>query len=188
MGWEDEHVDGSKPLEGEIILPPRGRGGRGRGNETRTGRIMDDDLVREVAMERTIKRRTLQSISDEYGLSKETIARWSGEREAMAPAIDIPRMRARLADELDVIAQEAWTIHRENAHPKIQLEALKELRALVQAKAVLLGTNAPVRHDVTLTQVTEAERELQEMINEAKAQQAAREAAVIEAASNDPDL
>jgi hypothetical protein len=51
-----------------------------------------------------------------------------------------------------------------------------------------MGAIAPVRVDVQVTELTAAEQELQEMINEAKAKTAADEAAVIQAASEDPDL
>jgi hypothetical protein len=186
MGWTDEHDEAQKPLEGEIVLPTR-RASAG-GYRTRQGNLFDDDLVQEVIAERVVKRRTLRSIADEYGVSTETIARWAGERNAMHPTIDVGRARALLADELDVIAQEAWKIHRETLDRKLQLDALGRLESLVRSKAQLLGLNAPVRHDVTLSAVTEAERELQEIINEAKAKTAAQEQAVIDAASTDPDL
>lgn len=186
MGWKDEFEEAQKPLEGEIVLPPRVRHGNRTGSKY--SRVYDEDFMREVIEARIVKRRTLRSITDEFGVSAETISRWVGDRDSMPVVANPVRARAILADELDVIAKETWLVHAEADTAKLRLEALKALESMVRAKALLLGANAPVRHDITATVVTEAERELQEMINEAKAKAAAQEQAIIDAASNDPDL
>jgi transcriptional regulator with XRE-family HTH domain len=192
-GQYDEHgpqgpdlPDTGEVFEGEVVLPEKIR--RRRGHQH--GRIMDEDLIRDVIQARRVKKWSLKKVAEVYGVSHETVAVWAGERDKKAPdAPDVLKIRREIADSLEVITQEAWRIHDENPHaPKVQLEALGRLESVDRARSILHGVNAPVRHDVTLVAVTEAERELQEMINEAKAKEAVREAAVIEAANNDPDL
>jgi hypothetical protein len=196
MGEHDQH-DPGPVLEGEIVFRPldeegRRHGGGSRRGRPRNARAYDEDFVDEVIRERLVKGRTLRDVADEYDISMETVRRWTGEQakatEAAAAMPDVVAIRNRLALELGTIGREAWKIHAEALDNKTKLDALGRVESTVRARAILHGANAPVRHDVTVTAVSEAERELQEMINEAKAKQHADEQAVIDAASNDPDL
>lgn len=195
--WPNGHQPGSDHVyTGEIVLPaPKGRERRsGRSQHQRAGntygRIMDEDLVRDVIDARVVKKWTLQKVADTYGVSMSTVSNWCKEHGHLPPdAPNVLKIRAEIAAALDVIGKETWRIHEEaEGAPKVQLDALARLESIERTRGILHGANAPVRHDVTLTAVTEAERELQEMIREAQAKQALKEAAVIQAASEDPDL
>lgn len=202
MGERADEIREGMVLSGEIILPPKhpenpgnpkgnhARGGTRKGS--RYGSILDDDFIAEVIRERCVKRRKVTDIADEYGVSIETVYKWSGEHRMRAPsAANVVKVREEIADELDAIALETWDLHRRaklGGSADFELKALKQLEQTARTKALLMGANAPVRHDLTVSVVTEAERELQEMINEAKAREAAREQAVIDAASADPEL
>lgn len=186
------YQDGGEALEGEIVLPPR-EPGRGRSQHQRAGnqygQIMDEDLVRNVIEARVIKGWTLQQCADTFQVSVETVRRWANQDAKKNTTVaNVLLVRAEIAASLALVAKEAWRIHGETGDRKLQLDALARVESVDRTRALLLGANAPVRHDVTLATVTEAERELQEMINEAKATEAAREAEAIRAASEDPDL
>ncbi len=177
-------------LEGEIVLSDQGgerRRGRGRGY-----REYDEDLIEEVIRDRLVKGMTLSAIRAKHGVSMETTARWAGERRKEAPkGANVVKIRDRISASLDTVAIEAWQIHEAAKMAKqgqLALAALKQIETVYRTQAVLHGANAPVRHDLTVAVVTEAERELQEMIREAKVREAAREQAVIDAASADADL
>lgn len=178
-------------LEGEIILPDRTRG-HGRSQHNRKGneygRIMDEDLIREVVEARRIKKWTLQKCADTFGVSKGTVGNWAGERGNPIETPNVLKIRGEIAESLALVSKEAWKIHDETTDRKVKLDALARIESVDRTRAVLHGANAPVRHDVTLTAVTEAERELQEILREAAAAEAVREAAVIKAASEDADL
>lgn len=193
MGAEQDVPDVDairEAIEGEIVLAPQARGGSRRGAPK--GRILDADLIKEVVRERLIKQRSQVSIAEEYGISPATVARWADNYRATAPkAANVVKIRDELSEEFDTIAAETWALHKaavEAHHGEIQLKALGRLESIVRAKALLHGANAPVRHDLTVAVVTEAERELQEMIREAKAAESAREAEVIRSASEDAEL
>jgi AraC-like DNA-binding protein len=190
----DAQQDDSTPLEGEIVfVPQRSRqapGGRGFGNRSNYNVFVDEDIVREVVALRTVHNWTLRKIAEKYGMSPETVRRWCGEstRDRRAKDVDIVGIRLEAAAHLEEARHQAWRIHDEAAGHKAQLDALGKVNELTSAHARLMGLNAPVRVDLQVSELTEAERELQEMINEAKASEATREAEVIRAASEDPDL
>lgn len=178
-------------FEGEVVTRgrPRGRDGRSQGTWA-----YHEDFIRKVVTDWAVKRRPMGEIAEEYGISSATVHRWCRDsaeaRLARARQPDVVAIREQLADELEVVSQEAWEVHRQALDPRTRLDALGRVESTVRARALLYGANAPVRvnAEVTLTAVTEAEKELEELIREAKVRQTIFEAAVIAAASDDPDL
>jgi transposase-like protein len=201
MGDERQQDPGTAPevITGEVVYQPTRSGGdpgssrwgkRERfGNRSNYNVFVDENLVREVHS-KWIQGWSYRKISEEYGMSPETARRWCGEaRETRRQAgLDIVALRAEAAAHLEAARMEAWKIHGEAVLHKTQLDALGKVETLTGAHARLMGLNAPVRVDLQVTELTAAEQELQEMINEAKAKTATDEAAVIQAASEDPDL
>lgn len=151
--------------------------------------FVDDDAVMEI-LDKRIRGWTLRKIADEHGISPSTVSRWCGEsvQATKRKAEDLLALRIEAAQHLEAARRAAWKIHEEAALHKTQLDALGKVETLTNAHARLMGAIAPVRVDLQVTELSAAEQELQEMINEAKARTAADEAAVIAAASEDPDL
>lgn len=194
MGEQD-----GKALEGEIVYVPKRTGGMpgssrwGKqetfGDRRSYNAFVDDDTVREI-LDKRIRGWTLRRIAEEYGIAPSTVSRWCGEavQTTKRNAEDILALRVEAAQHLEAARRAAWKIHEEAGHHKTQLDALGKVESLTAVHARLMGAIAPVKVDVQVTELTAAEQELQEMINEAKAKTAADEAAVIQAASEDPDL
>lgn len=194
MGEQD-----GKALEGEVVYVPKRSGGApgssrwgGReqfGDRRSYNTFVDDDTVREI-LDKRIQGWTLRKISERYGIAPSTVSRWCGEsvQTTKRKADDILALRIEAAQHLEAARRAAWAIYEGAPLHKTQLDALGKVETLTGAHARLMGLNAPVRVDLQVTELTAAEQELQEMINEAKAKTAADEAAVIQAASEDPDL
>lgn len=208
---DEQHDDEpGEVLEGEVVVyrdyPGAGySSGDGRtGPRTRTGgkgfgpRSYDQSLVAEViAYTITHPHDTLKQIGEKYGVSIETVRRWTREDVSKrSSVVDTPKLRAEAAIGLEAATAEAWKLYdaatgrsaRDARMIRTALEALRTVDQLTSARAKLMGLNMPVKIDVALTQLTEAEIALQEMINEAAARASASEADVIAQASDDPDL
>jgi hypothetical protein len=182
--WEPEWVDEHGTIhQGEIVGPtPRRRGG---------SPITDEDLIRAV-IDARVQGRGLVDIATEYGVSHETVRRWCGEAEkGRRTQIDVVGLRIEAAQHLEAARRSAWELYRTGRAvqaPGVMRDALNQVNALTTTHSKLMGLNMPVRVDVQVTELSQAEQELQEMINEAKAEAAAKEQAVIDAADADPDL
>lgn len=104
---------------------------------------------------------------------------------------DLAMARARSLALIHLTQQVASTVMLRAAQDdagELALKAIDRLGRAAESEAKLLGLNVPVRYDATLTVMSKEEAELQEIINEAKAQAAALEGEVIRQASEDPDL
>lgn len=182
-----------------MVDEPRAIEGPGyseRGERHRATAELDEDARRQVIQWRVAKM-SLREISDmclaRFGvrISHETVRRWVGEAHESHRRVDPERMselRAEAAQELDTMAAVAWETVRTFAGTELALKAIDRLVSIGQAKMAMLGYKIPVRQDVHVHMQTPEDVELEEMINEAKARQANAEAAVVRAATEDPDL
>jgi AraC-like DNA-binding protein len=189
----------SEAISGEVVYQPKRTGGApgssrwGKqeqfGDRRSYNAFVDDDTVREI-LDKRIRGWTLRKLSEEYGISPTTVSRWCGEsvQATKRKAGDLLALRVEAAQHLEAARREAWKIYDAAALQKTALDALGKVESLTGTHARLMGLNAPVRVDLQVTELTAAEQELQEMINEAKAEAAAKEQAVIDAANADPDL
>lgn len=184
--WEPEEPP-QAILEGEIVPyvdeepPPRRR--------RKYTLNVDEDTIEQIILKRGLGH-TLRALADEYGVSHETIRIWCGEAQAkrqIKPA-DVPKVRAKIALQYEAAEEVCRKIIRDFPGTKAALDAISVLNGLMANRSKLLGVIAPVRVDASVYVVTEEERELQEMINEAAAREAAREARVIADATADEDL
>lgn len=148
---------------------------------------LDDDTVAEIIRGK-VSGRTFRDLSQSYGVSERTIRDWMSDAHAARKRRPIEDIRADLFLEAETAAAAAWDVVRGAMDPKTRLDALLRVESLIRTRSTLAGANQPVRHDVTIQVVTDAERELQEMITLAKAQTALREKAVINAATEDTEL
>lgn len=183
--WEPEWMDENGVVhKGEIVGPRRRRQAGGQP-------IIDEDLVRAV-IDARVKGNSLRDIADAYGISHETVRKWCGEATQKRRAeVDVVGLRVEAAQHLEAARREAWDLHRMGKaaqHGGIMRDALNQVNQLTATHAKLMGLNMPVKIDVAVTELSAAEQELQEMINEAKARSALEEQAVIDAANEDPDL
>lgn len=157
-----------------------------RGHRTRAS----EDQVAGVIADR-VRGMPLKAVAQKWDISPETVRLWCGENLTSRLTTDVDKLRAEAAQQLDVVRREAWGMYEAGktvGQPRTMDNALSRVESATMSKAKLEGAIRPVRVDVQVTAVTEAEKELQEMINEAKAKAAAEEQAVIDAASADPDL
>lgn len=178
----------------------RGDEGRRHWNSDGKGRnaYADADTVAAVVHDR-VTGMTLRAVADKYGISMETVRRWTNEqRERAERMTDVVKIRAAEAMHLEGVQRVAWGLVRageallaagdvKNGLAMIK-DGLSQVQMATMGHSLLHGTRAPVRVDVTHHAMTQAEQELQEMINEARAKAANAEADVIRSASEDPDL
>ncbi len=205
-GHHDEH---GNPRQGDRSEQPGDRFGPG---EKFGPRSYDKALIRQViAYAITHPNEGLRKIGARFGVSQETVRRWTrADVDKRSSAVDTPKLRAEAAIHLEASRAEAWEIYQaikerlqidarsaeEGGTPGLPhptyLQMLDKFLARVEqvtgTHAKLMGLNMPVKVDVQLTALTDAEKELQDMINEARERTAAMEAAVIAEASEDPDL
>lgn len=189
-GADGRKQNDKAPLEGEIVFVPHPRRKFRRNSSGQ--RDYDEEFVREV-IEYSIAnpREGLRKRADRFGVSTESIRRWTQAEVAKRQAADVAKLRAEASMQLHAARNEAWGIvgdARGQHRLRYALDALALVNHLTTTDAKLMGLNMPVRLDVQVTEVTEAERELQEMVREAQARSLAQEADVIAQADADPDL
>lgn len=161
-------------------------------------RSYDEGLVEEVIAYRvTHPHEGARTVGARFGISRSTVERWTRDDiDRRSSIVDTARKRAEAAIQLEAAQAEAWKLYdaatgrspKDARMLRTALEALRTVDMIAGSHAKLLGLNMPVKVDVQVTELTEAERELQEMINEAAARAATLEADVIAQASEDPDL
>lgn len=183
--WEPEWIDADGVIHtGEIVGP---RPQRKAGGQP----IIDEDLVRAV-IDARVQGRTLMDIGQQYGISHETVRRWCGEAiKGRRAEVDVVGLRVEAAMHLETARREAWALYRAAKAAQnggIMKDSLTQVGQHTMAHARLMGLLMPTRVDVQVTELSQAEIELQEMLREAQAKAAAAEAEVIRAASEDPDL
>lgn len=86
---------------------------------------------------------------------------------------DINTARALEEERLDKLLQTATKIAEGRGDPELRLKAIDRIIRIVNQRSTLLGLNAPVRHDVQVSERTQQDLELEEMIREAQARNAA---------------
>jgi len=190
-GADGRKQNDQAPLVGELQYVPHPRRAYRRNSSGQ--RDYDEAFISEVIAARvTDPRRGLRSIADEFGVSVESVRRWTTAAADKRQFADVPKLRGEASLRLQVAIDEAWAIYRAAvATRKLRyaLDALHMINMFTATDAKLMGMNMPVKLDVAVQQqLTEAELELQEIIREAQAKTAADEAAVIAQASQDPDL
>lgn len=206
MDEQDEH---GQAIEGEVVVyrdypgasysDGDGRNGpRTKGHQRFGPRSYDESLVAEViAYTVTHPHDTLKEIGQKFGVSIETVRRWTREDVSKrSSAVDTPKLRAEAAIGLEAATAEAWKLYdtavgrssRDARMIRTAVEVLRAIDTLTGSRAKLMGLNMPVKIDVAVTQLSAEEIALQEMINEAAARASASEADIIAQASDDPDL
>jgi len=200
---QDEDPDGQdgaahgtgEVLEGEIMLPdPAKRRNKQRQWRNTNGHgqnaFADPDIVGQVVADR-VSGMTLREVSEKWGVSIQTVSNWAGEDRRNRTRVEAAEARAEASQHLDVARRKAWDMFRKadaGGAPKIMGEALNRVESITNSKARLEGAIRPVRVEVEIHALSDAEMELQAMVREAQAKAAADEAAIIAAASEDPDL
>jgi hypothetical protein len=189
---DDETQDG-KALQGELVPFARSERNERRGKTTE----FDEDDIRQIAIWRHAHfslREIEQMCMTFFGHapSRMTIKRWTDDyvltqTDKQHPTA-MPAQRAEIITQYEAVATEAWRIAMAYRGTELALKALDRVLAANRHKALAMGSNMPVRVDHTVELVSETERELQEMLREAAAEQARRQEDVIRRASEDPDL
>jgi hypothetical protein len=110
-------------------------------------------------------------------------------REALAdvPAQAVEEHRVEELELIDTAVNQLMEITADGAvSPRTRVEAWSAIRAWADRKSKLLGLDSPTQIDATVTEVTQEDIELSEMIREAKARSDATEAQIKASAGTDP--
>lgn len=115
-----------------------------------------------VILHRVMKGQTLRTIESELGIPRATVARY---RDLALEAVTLPTVDAARKEELerlDTLIEAVWTMAQTG-----DKDAIASYLKISERRAKLLGLDKPILVDATVTEITEAERELQEMIRQA---------------------
>lgn len=160
----------------KVVIPRRKATARGPQQASANVDALADRRIKSLEMR--LKGMTLRQIAEVVGVSIQIVSKDVKLMlmENLAD-VDIPRLRAMEEARLDKVLVVAMEIaEKKSADPELRLKAVDRVVRVSTQRATLLGLNSPVRHDVTVTERTQADVELEELINEAKV----RNAGVIE--------
>lgn len=162
----------------------RGHGGQNSGNPIglRRSRNDEDLLLRRItALELRVRGYGYREISVELGVSVPVafhdVKRMLREREAEAVA------EARTLEEtrLDKILHRAMEVVNSTTSLELRLKAIDRVVRVINQRSLLLGLNMPAQVNVSVTELSQADVELAELLAEAEARNAATLAQI-----NDP--
>lgn len=114
-------------------------------------------------------------IADQMGVSQTTVYHRLQEaaKRRTDPLVD--EWRRTEGARLEFERGEIRKIARDQSDPELKLKAYDRVLRYSDRLAKLYGADLPVKTEVTVVEITEAERELQEILNEAAAAQANKE-------------
>lgn len=164
------------PVEVYRGAPNDGQGGdeeEGPFNGRKTYRIdIDEDTIAEIIRQRH-RGVAIRDLAKEHRVSKDTIIRWCGENvdRVKSSTVKAANARAAIVAELRTVRAEAWRIFESNDHPGIKRDMLVRVESTLVNEAILVGAKVPstIKAEVQVTEVTQADLELQAMIREAQA-------------------
>lgn len=178
---EPQTPDDETPvLTGDIVLPPAGaRDHRYRRAEEPPGyydsdggqRYYDEEFIADIIRAMVAGFKVTQ-LSRKYDIPRQTIYRWyqeAGRKRRGGDPKSVIRARGQVALELETAAGECWRVIRENPGTELALKGVNSLVNVQRHRALLLGLNAPVVAQVSVTGGDEKDAELRDMINVAKA-------------------
>lgn len=154
-----------------------GYGQQGSGNPSGLRRSRNDEDL-QVRRVRALELRTLGYGYREIGVAlgvaaytahqdvKRELSRREGEATEQARMVEEARLDKILLRAMQVVEQA-------KASPELVLKAIDRVIRVVHQRSVLLGLNLPARLDIHVTERTQADLELEELLNEAEARNAA---------------
>lgn len=168
----------SDAISGEIVPADQWDEPR-NGGQNGAGKRYSEEVIAEAIRARALGF-SLRQISDRLGISAETVRKWCREAGVQRTYrdVDIPKVRAELAIELEAMQHEALRVVRMYPGTKLALEAITAANHVIRTRANLLGAVAPARVQVDVTETTAQDLELRDMINVAKAKQDAERARI----------
>lgn len=108
-----------------------------------------------------------------------TVRRWVQEEVEQRVAPRVERLRAVGNARLDQYRVWAWEV-AEASEGELRLKAIDRLLQIERRWAALNGTDSPVRVEATVTEQTEADREMAELMNELRARNAVIEGQIVD--------
>lgn len=120
-----------------------------------------------VILHKTMRGATIRDVEAELGIPRATVQRYKEKalRSVQLPTVDAARQEE--IDRLDVIIKAIWP-QAEAGDDK----AIASYMKVSERRAKLLGLDRPIEVNQTVTEVTAAERELQEMLAQAERDEA----------------
>ena len=116
-----------------------------------------------VILSRVMKGQTLRTIEAETGIPRATVARY---RDKALESIALPHVDAARKEELErleKLIEGVWAMAATG-----DKDAIASYMKISERRAKLLGLDRPMEVSATVTEITQAERELQDMIAQAE--------------------
>lgn len=111
-----------------------------------------------------------RAIASALGVSLKTAQNRLDEGLRLIKVENAPEARKLEADRLDYLENKL-----QDAVDAGDVKAIATAKSISESRRKLFGLDAPVQHDVTVTETTQADIELAELVREAKAKMAAEE-------------
>lgn len=131
---------------------------------------------RAYVIEARRQHRTYAEIGQELGVSMQRAHQIYLEALDAIPAVQVELHRAEAAELAASAIDDLLLIAREHKQPRTSVEAWGQIRGWAERLARIQGTDMPVKVDATVTETTQEDLELIDMVNAAKAKAAAAEA------------
>jgi len=168
-------------------LPDNSESVRGRGESRRNPRNSGLASVerRVQAFDVILSGRSVADAASQIGADRRTVQRWVDEEIEQRVSPRAEKLRALGNARLDQYRAWAWEI-AENATGELRLKALDRLLHIERRWAALNGADSPVRVDAILTERTQADLEMEELLRELDARNAVIEGEIVDDAAADP--
>lgn len=131
---------------------------------------------------------SVRAVAIELGRDHRTISRWIDEEIERRISPKVEKLREMAIARLDEMSREAWAVLR--AAPRggeLRLKALDRLIQIERRRAATIGSDSPVRVDAVLTERTQADLEMEELLREAQARNSMIEGEILSETIGDPD-
>ena len=119
-------------------------------------------------------------IAESMSISPATVQRRLRTGLARTKPLRVAEYREQVKQQLEVLERVAMSKVVDVETQNVNLEAATLVLRILERKSRLLGVDAPVKAEVEVTQVTEQERELRDLLAAAAAQQAAAEQVIVD--------
>lgn len=138
----------------------------------------------EAAFALRLQGHTYAAIGRQMGCSATNVRQWidSEIERRIGPAVE--KLREFEAARLDELTVRAWEVMLNNAG-EMRLKAIDRLLQIARRRAALLGLDSPVRVDAVISQMSEQDIALAEMVNEARAANAVIEGELVAEVSDE---
>lgn len=171
-------------------LPDNQDSRRGRAESAMNPRSNEVVRLQEVdeAFGMRLRGLSIRVIATNMGHDPRTVRRWIDEEIESRISPKVEKLREMANARLDELSIEAWGVLR-GAPPgsELRLKAIDRLLHIERRRAANNGSDSPVRIDAILTERTQADLEMEELLREAQARNSMIEGEILSETTGDPD-